>query len=145
MVDSKEKFHGFVEPAGSSERHQTEEEKELQYIQLKPLSKPVLFPKPQHNGEIVVNGKATNKRSDSSASVLGGVYSSKRSVADDLQPTKEHYSLFCLGPKNPVRRLAINITESRYPFQIHFTVYALLIDRVFIYASKTFQHIQVRV
>ena len=29
---------------------------------------------------------------------------------------KQYYSLFCLAPKNPIRALAILITESKYPF-----------------------------
>ena len=104
----------------SREENIDEEEHERHYIQLKPLrnqksflSEPILSPNPKDGA--ITNGFSNNKRSHSSPFVLGG-YISRRSVADEMPITKEYYSLFCLGPKNPIRRLAINITESKYPF-----------------------------
>ena len=102
---------------------------EERYIQLKPLrnqksfSEPVLSPNFAKDGDddgdeiITRGGFSNNKRSNSSPFVLEGYISSRRSVAVNEMPiTKEYYSLFCLGPTNPIRRLAINITDSKYPF-----------------------------
>lgn len=97
-------------------------EEERQYIQLKPLrnqksfSEPVLSPNLNKDGDVITSGLSNSKRSNSSPFVLGGYISSRRSVANEMPITKEYYSLFCLGPKNPIRRLAISITESKYPF-----------------------------
>ena len=101
-------------------------DKERQYIQLKPLrnqksfSEPVLSPNLTKDGDddvIMRDEFSNNKRSNSSPFVLEGYISSRRSVAVNEMPiTKEYYSLFCLGPTNPIRRLAINITDSKYPF-----------------------------
>lgn len=114
-------FSEITEPSSQSSTNKLAEE-ERQYIQLKPLrnqksfSEPVLSPNPDKDGNVITSGLSNNKRSNSSPFVLGGYISSRRSVATEMPITKEYYSLFCLGPTNPIRRLAINITESKYPF-----------------------------
>ncbi|XP_066923067.1 muscle calcium channel subunit alpha-1-like isoform X2 [Clytia hemisphaerica] len=90
---------------------------EEQYIQLKPLaihksySEPnILSPKVDQLGGEGVG--LSDRRSYSSPYILEG-YQKKKSLTDDIPVKKEYYALFCLSPSNPIRRLAINITEAK--------------------------------
>jgi hypothetical protein len=96
-------------------RIQPDNDEEQQYIQLKPMHKS--FSEPSilsPNEQAMFPKQSQDKRSYSSPYILEGY--GKKSLTDEMPTKKEYYSLFCLGPTNPIRRLAITITDAKYPF-----------------------------
>ena len=105
----------------SSRLRDDENEEDSQYIQLKPMHKSYSEPNMLAASPREAAGfhdSLHEKRSYSSPYILEGY--SRKSISEDMPVKKEYYALFCLGPKNPIRRAAINITESKYPFHLTF-------------------------
>ena len=113
----------FHEMSETTDYHQTQTpDDEKAYIQIQPLQKyysapnmlSVTSPYGQ-NPSPVPPRTDMEQRSLSSPYILEG-YSKRKSIYQDLPQKKEYYSLFFLGPRNPIRRLAVYITEAKYPF-----------------------------
>lgn len=89
-----------------------------EYVQIKPMHKSFSEPDILSSGgkdKLSVPSRS-EKRSFSSPYILEGYR--KKSLYQDMPQKKEHYSLFFLGPNNRIRRLAITITEAKYPFHL---------------------------
>lgn len=98
-----------------------------EYVQIKPMQKS-FSENDMLSGEkdkLSVPSHSTGKRSFSSPYILEG--SRKKSLYVDMLQKKEYYSLFILAPNNRIRRLAIAITEAKYPFHVVYRcIYYLL-------------------
>lgn len=93
-----------------------QDDEDGQYTQIKPMHESVsesnILSVPKDTSSF--STPLEEKRTLSSPYILDGYR--KKSLYTDLPQKKEYYSLFLLSPTNPVRRLAICITEAKYPF-----------------------------